>query len=82
MVKKPSVNLVETLQTMQRRQDWMRDFLVEQGALPLEFIASTDLSKRPEAVAATISEALKLPEDWACYETTWSAALRALRLSR
>ena len=78
-IKQPSVNLVETLQTMQRRQDWMRDFLVEQGSLPLEFIASIDLSKRPEAVAANIGEVLKLPEDWACYEPTWSAALRALR---
>lgn len=78
-IKQPSVNLVETLQTMQRRQDWMRDFLVEQGVLPLPFIGSTDMRKRPEAVAASIGETLNLTEDWARYEQTWAAALRTLR---
>jgi Zn-dependent peptidase ImmA (M78 family) len=78
-IKQPSVNLMETLQTMQRRQDWMRDFLVEQGALPLPFIASADMQQRPEAVAASILETLNLTQDWAQYEPSWSAALSALR---
>src|SRR3989442_797126 len=34
-VLRPSPNLLETLHMMQRRQGWMRDFLIEQGEKPL-----------------------------------------------
>lgn len=78
-IKQPSVNLLETLQTMQRRQDWMRDFLVEQGNLPLPFVGTADLRQRPEAVAASMAESLHLTEDWARYEPTWSTAFKVLR---
>ena len=32
-VRRPSPNLIDTLHTMQRRQAWMRDYLIEMGHL-------------------------------------------------
>src|SRR2546427_4245235 len=43
-VRRPSPNLLETIYTMQRRQDWMRDYLLEQGVGPMPFVGSVTLS--------------------------------------
>ena len=51
-VGEPSTELLDTVQTMQRRQDWMRDELIEQGQEPLPFIGKFSLKDKPEAVAA------------------------------
>ncbi len=80
-IKRPSPNLLETLQTMQRRQEWMRDFLIDQGQEPLAFVASV---KRPGAVAALsdrIRSTLNLPKNWARDHSTWTDALDAMRKS-
>src|SRR5437764_9141342 len=39
-VRRPSVNLLDTIQSMQRRQNWMRDYLVDCGQPPLPFVRS------------------------------------------
>ncbi len=80
-LKRPSPNLLETLQTMHRRQEWMRDFLIEQGQEPLPFVASV---KRPGAVAALsgrIRSTLNLSKTWARDHSTWTDALDALHES-
>ena len=78
-VRRPSPNLLETVQTMQQRQGWMRDFLIEQGQEPLAFVGSVALRDDPNRVAARIRRVLSLPDDWARRERTWIDALRALR---
>ena len=78
-VRRPSPNLLETLQTMQLRQGWMRDFLIEQGQEPLAFVGSVTLQDNPDQVASKIRAVLSLPNDWARRESTWTEALRALR---
>ncbi len=78
-VKRPSPNLLETVQTMQQRQSWMRDFLMEQGQERLEFIGSVTLRDDPDQVASKIRAVLSLPNDWARRESSWTEALRALR---
>lgn len=78
-VRRPSPNLLETVQTMQQRQGWMRDFLIEQGQEPLAFIGSVTLQDDPDQVASKIRAVLSLPNDWARREPTWTEALRALR---
>lgn len=80
-INRPSPNLLETLQTMQRRQQWMRDFLIDQGQEPLPFVASV---KRPGAVTALsdrIRSTLNLSKTWARAHSTWADALDALRKS-
>jgi len=80
-LKRPSPNLLETVQTMQRRQEWMREYLIEQGESPLPFVSSATITDHPSRIADTIREVLGLPSDWARHLPTWSDALRRLRLA-
>lgn len=79
-IRRPSPNLLDTIYTMLRRQDWLREYLVEEeGAEPLPFIASVSLTDSPVAVAAAMRDVLGASDDWAHGHSTWTAALRALR---
>ena len=44
---KSSPNLLETIQIMQRRQAWMREFLVEEGQEELSFVNSSRREEQP-----------------------------------
>ena len=77
--RRPSPNLIETLQIMQRRQDWLREYLQELGQDPLPFIGSTSLDANPVDVAHAIRRALGMPQNWASEYPIWTDALRALR---
>ncbi len=78
-VQRPSPNLMETIQMMQRRQDWLRDYLRDDGHLPLEFFASAKVGADPVAITVLIRQKLELSVDWAQKYSTWSDALRGLR---
>jgi len=78
-VRRPSPDLLETIQTMQRRQGWMRDYLVEEGAEPLPYIGTCTVNDGFQAVATNIRETLNLELHWAQRHRTWESALRALR---
>ena len=77
--QRPSPNLLDTVYQMQRRQAWMRDELIDQEALPLEFVGAFRLSSPPRQVAAAMGEALQLSGSWAAVEGSWTNALRTLR---
>lgn len=79
-VRRPSPNLLETVQTMIIRQEWMRDFLEEEGAHAIRFVGSVRMSEPPVRVAAKIRQALGFEPEWARGYPTWGEALRALRL--
>lgn len=78
-VGEPSPDLLDTLQTMQRRQDWMRNELIEQGQEPLPFIGQFSLKDKPEDVAADMRKRLGLQNNWAKEIGTWQNALLELR---
>jgi len=75
----PSPELLETIHIMERRQSWMRDFLIEQGQEPLSFVHSAPLDAQPVPIAASIRDTLHLSEDWAARLSTWTDALHVLR---
>ncbi len=77
-VERPSPELLDTVQAMERRQAWMRDYLIEQGNDPLGFVRSAKVSENAESVARRMREALQLVEGWAGQQPNWSAALREL----
>ncbi|HJZ93011.1 MAG TPA: ImmA/IrrE family metallo-endopeptidase [Gemmataceae bacterium] len=77
--ERPSPNLLDTLYDMQRRQHWMRDYLIEQGHEELPFVGSARMSRPIESVAVSIREALGLDGDWAEQCRSWEDALRKLR---
>jgi Zn-dependent peptidase ImmA (M78 family) len=74
----PSPNLIDTIQTMQRRQAWMRDCLIEQGQEALPFIGSLNPNVKIEIAAEQIRNALGLAEDWASQHSTRGDALHNL----
>ena len=78
-VKRPSPNLLETIFAMQRRQDWMREYLQDLGVDPLAFIGSVTLQSSPLEAARQIRESLDLVGGWAREHATWTAALLGLR---
>lgn len=77
--RRPSPNLLDTIQTMQQRQGWMRDFLIEEGEPPLAFIGSVNLQDDFDAVASRVRETLSLSANWAYDRRTWTDALTTLR---
>ena len=80
-IGRPSPNLLETIQAMQRRQAWMREYVIEDGQDPLQFIGSAKSARSVVSLAARIRKTLGLDADWAEILTTWDNALPTLRRS-
>lgn len=74
----PSPDLLETVQTMQRRQAWMREYLLEMGQEPLPFVGSQQLMARPKDVAQHMRTTLGIEYGWAANCRSWQEALQQL----
>ena len=77
--RRPSPNLIETVHSMQRRQAWMREELIEDDVEPLGFAGAWSTREAPGRVAGAMREAFGLAPGWATRERSWTAALRRLR---
>jgi len=75
----PTPELLDTVYTMQQRQAWMREFLIEQGQSPLPFYGSASRDDDPGNIANDIKRVLELGNEWAAQHSTWENALRHLR---
>ena len=80
-VDAPSPNLTATIQLMQLRQMWMREWLTEQGNDRLALVGSATLDRNPKSLAQEIRQALELSPEWAEQVATWELALTTLRRS-
>lgn len=74
-----SPNLIDTLQTMQRRQAWMREWLLEQGAESLAIVGSLSTQRNVRSAAQRIRQDLDLDVNWADGLRSWEIALQTLR---
>ena len=74
-----SPDLRETIQTMQRRQDWLREERRDDGVPPLEFIGSAKLTDNPEAVGREMRRTLGLDNGWGARVRNWEEAVSKLR---
>lgn len=79
-VTRPSPELLDTVQTMEKRQAWMRDYLVEQGNKRLGFVGSARITEKPDDLAQQIRAGMGLSERWASEQPNWAAALRELEM--
>jgi Zn-dependent peptidase ImmA (M78 family) len=77
--RRPSPNLMETIHTMQRRQDFMREFLISAGYESLTFVAGATAGGNVSEVAGKMRDALGLSQGWARANRTWTDALKMLR---
>jgi Zn-dependent peptidase ImmA (M78 family) len=78
-VRRPSPDLLDTVYMMQRRQTWMRDFLIEEAQPRLGFVGSATLNSSPQKVASEMRKTLGVAGGWANKESTWTDALMHLR---
>jgi Zn-dependent peptidase ImmA (M78 family)/transcriptional regulator with XRE-family HTH domain len=78
-MRRPSPDLLETVYQMQRRQAWMREFLLEEGEPPLTFVGSVTIQDNPTTAALAMRTALGCAHGWAAQERTWTEALMHLR---
>ena len=76
---RPSAALMTTVQQMQRRQEWMREYLIEVGEEPLAFVGTVTLASNRVDAANNIRRTLGVDDGWASTHSTWSAALGGLR---
>jgi Zn-dependent peptidase ImmA (M78 family) len=76
---RPSPDLLETIYAVQRRRDFVRDILIEDGAAPLPFVGSVSLATPIEDVVREMRSVLALPPGWARSYKDWRDALRVLR---
>ncbi|OHB66660.1 MAG: hypothetical protein A2V70_13415 [Planctomycetes bacterium RBG_13_63_9] len=77
-IDRPSPDLIDTIHTMQRRQAWMRDILIEEGHEQLAFVGSGKHTRNVESLAQRIRQELGLAADWTERLDSWEAALRTL----
>jgi len=78
-IDRPSPNLIETIHTMQRRQAWMRELMIEEGHAQLEFVGTGKGISNFKSLAQRIRQELDLDADWAEALPTWEDALKTLR---
>jgi Zn-dependent peptidase ImmA (M78 family) len=78
-VRQPTPNLIETIFEMQTRQDWMREYLIQEGHDELPFVGSATVGEKIMPLAQRMRESLGLDDDWAEQQPNWIDALRYLR---
>jgi Zn-dependent peptidase ImmA (M78 family) len=75
-VERPSPDLLDTIYQCQRRQDWFREFLIEEGEQLLGFIGSATMSARPEDVGRSIRTEIGFDVAERAALPSWTEALR------
>jgi Zn-dependent peptidase ImmA (M78 family) len=76
-----SPELLDTIYEMQRRQTWMREYLIQLGQDPLPFVQSVGANASLQSVAQCMRKTIRLDQDWASKLPSWTEALRFLRES-
>lgn len=66
-----SINLLDTIQIVEQRQDWMREHMMTSGYEPLAFVGSTGPNNPATKVAHKMRSELNLPEEWPSNLKTW-----------
>ena len=70
-----SVNLRDTILNLQKRQDWVKEYLIEQGEELLGFIGRFNTQSSVQEVVQDIRATLGLDNNWAAGQTNWQKAL-------
>ena len=75
----PSVDLLESVYSMQQRQAWMREELIEGGHEPLQFVGAYSVGDNYLEVADAMRRVLGFESSWANIAPRWIDALGFLR---
>ena len=77
-VSKPSGDLLDTIYLCQNRQEWYREYLLEEGAPAVEIVGSAVREEDPAAVAERVRTALRLHDDAASHRSRRKGMRRKL----
>ncbi len=72
-----SLEVFDTVCTMQRRQEWLKEYILTIGGEPLSFVGKYK-SNSVGVVVESMRDVLNLPENWAMEFSTWQSALDTL----
>ena len=75
---KPSIDLMEVIETIQERQQWARDLLMEWREKKLDFANSISPQTPINKTVLKVREVLNLPLDWANIIPSWTEAFKFL----
>ena len=78
-VQNPSRNLIDTVDMMSNAQEWMIDYVKENGQEPLSFVGTDQKEKGAMKIAAHIRSELHLSLDWFSGSKSASDSFRTLR---
>ena len=78
-ISHPSPDLLDTIHTMQRRQAWLREELIECEAESLDVVGSARVSDDPQGVGLEMRRMAGLADGWAAAVRTWQEAVGKLR---
>ena len=69
-----SLNVYDTIMLLQRRQDWLSEYLKEEGFEPLDFCGKYNEYSNPLEIVNDIRKTLGLEENWGSKFPTWEIA--------
>jgi Zn-dependent peptidase ImmA (M78 family) len=72
---KVSLNVFDTIQILQRRQDWITEYLQDNEQEPLSFVGRFNENATANEVVVDIRNTLELQPNWACNFATWEETL-------
>jgi Zn-dependent peptidase ImmA (M78 family) len=72
---KVSLNVFDTIQILQRRQDWITEYLQDNDQESLSFVGRFNENATANEVVADIRNTLELQPNWACNFATWEETL-------
>ncbi len=75
-----SLNVYDIVQQVQKRQDWLSEYLQEEDHEPLEFVGKFNLETPFKEIVNDIRKTLGLQTNWAGYHNTWERALEFLTI--
>lgn len=76
--RRPTAQLLETIYTCQRRQDWYRDYAIANGEERLDFVGGSQIADGVEQVAASIRQTVGLSASVRSSATDAETALRSM----
>lgn len=77
---KIDINVYDAILLLQQRQDWLREYLIENDFNPIQFVGRfRNIEKgNVEAIVADLRKVLGLSENWASTCATWEKSLNLL----
>jgi len=73
-----SLNVYDTILLIQKRQDWLVEYLKDNEFAPLSFVGSADGQIDAAAIVQSIRQTLEIEATWASGQRNWAEALEYL----